>query len=277
MLSLKIHDGACDKCVSRTKNNYYHSAANMMQNVYAPAETAIARRDDVIQLLVGLGVDVNLRTKQAQIYSDDSDEAKRTLLDWVRFAIQSLSKQISQAKCDPLSWSHQSAFSGWKDYHSTLTRNIAVRAAEAETASTDRTKLLRDLKDAMEYFVEVEQLLVAHQAKSRQDAQQDQQMDSPTSAVPAELPDITSSNQRTEYARHGSRYNSDFVPKHLMLLYDELYDACFNGDNNKIQQLCLPPPGSKVEPIQISVQTADPDNRWSSAGESDVAPENVVD
>ncbi|KAG9040729.1 hypothetical protein FS837_000244 [Tulasnella sp. UAMH 9824] len=36
-------------------------------------------------------------------------------------------------------------------------------------------------------------------------------------------------------------YGTDYPGTHLIPLYDELYEACWNGDNDKIRALCLPP------------------------------------
>ena len=44
------------------------------------------------------------------------------------------------------------------------------------------------------------------------------------------------------------------VPQEKVPFYEELYEACWNGDDGKIRELCIPPPpGStrKVAPIQI--------------------------
>lgn len=40
--------------------------------------------------------------------------------------------------------------------------------------------------------------------------------------------------------------------------YDALYEACWAGDNEKIEELCLPRKGTKLDkaPIQIAVATA---------------------
>ncbi|KAF8629466.1 hypothetical protein AX15_003428, partial [Amanita polypyramis BW_CC] len=46
------------------------------------------------------------------------------------------------------------------------------------------------------------------------------------------------------------------VLPHLVPRYHELFEACLNGDNDKIQALCLPPEGADnaVLPLQITVQ-----------------------
>lgn len=44
------------------------------------------------------------------------------------------------------------------------------------------------------------------------------------------------------------------IPEEKVPLYEELYEACWNGDDDKIRELCLPPPEGttrKVAPIQI--------------------------
>jgi hypothetical protein len=47
------------------------------------------------------------------------------------------------------------------------------------------------------------------------------------------------------------------IPAHLKVLYDELYEACWTGDNGTIQELCLPKHlAEDKEPIQISVLTS---------------------
>ena len=63
--------------------------------------------------------------------------------------------------------------------------------------------------------------------------------------------------QTSGYIRHvRNSFSEPPVPAHLKVLYDELYDACWTGDNAAIQELCLPKHLSDgKEPIQISVQT----------------------
>lgn len=58
------------------------------------------------------------------------------------------------------------------------------------------------------------------------------------------------------YARH-TKLSTVLIPAHLKVLYDELYEACWTGDNATIQELCLPKHlAEDKEPIQISVQAS---------------------
>lgn len=45
--------------------------------------------------------------------------------------------------------------------------------------------------------------------------------------------------QESGYFHHG-KFTTTPVPAHLKVLYDELYEACWTGDNASIQELCLP-------------------------------------
>ena len=56
------------------------------------------------------------------------------------------------------------------------------------------------------------------------------------------------------------RYNRTNLPHHSVPRYHELYEACFKGDNEKIQALCLPPDGVQVDetPLRITVQLGEP-------------------
>ena len=72
--------------------------------------------------------------------------------------------------------------------------------------------------------------------------------------------------QTSSYIRHVS-YSTTPVPAHLKVLYDELYQACWTGDNASIQELCLPKHLlDGKEPIQISVQTTFKDSFTSMNG-----------
>jgi hypothetical protein len=76
--------------------------------------------------------------------------------------------------------------------------------------------------------------------------------------------------QTSGYIRHvWYSYSTNLVPAHLKVLYDELYQACWTGDNATIQELCLPKHISDdKEPIQISVQTTFDDSITPMSGMS---------
>ena len=60
------------------------------------------------------------------------------------------------------------------------------------------------------------------------------------------------------YIRLG-KYTTTPVPIHLKVFYDELYEACWKGDNASIRELCLPKQVAEgKEPIQIQVVMQSP-------------------
>lgn len=67
------------------------------------------------------------------------------------------------------------------------------------------------------------------------------------------------------YSLLGATYSREFVPMHMVRLYDDnLFDACFFCNNGKIQQLCLPLDDvqSPQYPLQIAVVALDRDDLW---------------
>ncbi|KAG8944600.1 hypothetical protein FRC00_010508, partial [Tulasnella sp. 408] len=50
------------------------------------------------------------------------------------------------------------------------------------------------------------------------------------------------------YSLFKPEYGEDYPGTHLIPLYDELYEACWNGDNDKIRALCLPPNDETLPP-----------------------------
>ncbi|KAG8950958.1 hypothetical protein FRC04_007022 [Tulasnella sp. 424] len=50
------------------------------------------------------------------------------------------------------------------------------------------------------------------------------------------------------YSLFVAGWGEDYPGTHLIPLYDELYEACWNGDNDKIRALCLPPKNDTAPP-----------------------------
>ncbi|KAI0337566.1 ankyrin [Trametopsis cervina] len=115
------------------------------------------------------------------------------------------------------------------------------------------------------YFSEVENLLVAHSAKTATELFSSEGKDNAdTSGRHIYVPDIPSQSQNATgsgfagrektFYRHGATYGHQAVPKTTIPLYEELFAACYEGDNAKIKQLCMPQHSQKTPdtPIQIS-------------------------
>jgi hypothetical protein len=97
-------------------------------------------------------------------------------------------------------------------------------------------------REAMEYFTLAESVLRDHGATF------------PEGELTSEQP-ATVTYQGSGYLRHG-KHTTTPVPVHLKVFYDELYEACWEGDNATIRELCLPKQVAEgKEPIQITVHT----------------------
>jgi hypothetical protein len=108
-----------------------------------------------------------------------------------------------------------------------------------------------------DYYTRAEAILRFHSATSPQAPQSgvtlgEQAFGAPTSFAQRYHNPIP---QGSGYLRHG-KLSTPVILAHLKVFYDELYEACWTGDNGLIQDLCLPRHTAEgKEPIQISVQT----------------------
>ncbi|KAF8169046.1 hypothetical protein K438DRAFT_1921395 [Mycena galopus ATCC 62051] len=242
-----------------------------------PVETALCHRDDIVPLLVDLGGEFNVGVKKALMIN--RPEYRRTLVDWVQWALRNLAENISSLndKINPSEISASSALPGWKGYVQTLEANVNISLAEYRRQQmtpswkeTSRNKLI----DIREYYTDMEKFLLERGAQ-------------PWSAV---YPDKVSTASEAKIDLSGSRiglfnrqktdtseiqylrllsWNQEPVPVFLNALYDQLFDACFTGDNDKIQELCLPAakPAKDATLLQITVAGADEGgNRYSRSG-----------
>jgi hypothetical protein len=228
-----------------------------------PVEVAIACHDDVLELLVALGADVNLPTKQAKLHRQ-SPSYHRSLLDWVRFAIQSTSNDISR-KQSVKAKSEGPAVSAWKGYHADLVRANEIVKEKQSASTKNKDQVLLELTETKDHFVDVERLLVSRHAKTWDEIYPDEKSTAIQSSTPST---VAAFEEKSRYVRLTQGYGRDFVPQHIWPLYDELYEACFTGNNEKVRQLCLPTDGTKTQkhPLQISVQMTHPTNEWMNTG-----------
>ncbi|KAJ6615451.1 hypothetical protein B0H10DRAFT_2164836 [Mycena sp. CBHHK59/15] len=234
---------------------------------YHPVETAMASHDDVVRLLADLGAEINIGVKRALTSSSRPDD-RRTLVEWAAYAVQQIDKQISGLEVkvdDPPSVS----LLGWKGYlaehfRSLKERNRDVLAKAGPTWQDQRREKFREIR---EYFVDTEKFLLERGAKPWSEVYPDNVS---TASDPAlnqfgrvggrRLGGGGDDGYKANYNRMTSSYNHEAVPEFLDARYDELFEACFSGENDKIQELCLPAAVKKnATPLQIIVQAADPD------------------
>ncbi|KAF8169052.1 hypothetical protein K438DRAFT_1730433 [Mycena galopus ATCC 62051] len=246
-----------------------------------PVEIALCQHNDIVRLLVDLGGEFNVGVKMA-LRNNSRPEDRRTLVDWVQWALTNLAERISDLddKINPSEISASSALPGWKGYVQTLEANVKLSLAkyrrEQTTPSweeTSRNKLI----DIREYYTDMEKFLLERGAQPWSAVYPDKvSIASEVKINPSgsriglfnRIGRQKSDTSEIQYLRLGS-WNQEPIPVFLNALYDQLFDACFAGDNDKIQELCLPAakPAKDATLLQITVAAADDGgNRYSRSG-----------
>jgi hypothetical protein len=211
-----------------------------------PVEVALVQRDEVVSLLAALGATIDA-------YVGPSYQPNMTPLQWTSAMLAKLrTPSVSSPTQDPLTGDT------WGQYHAYLA--AVLPAKEDGSVTAPQLHMLRttvvpqlDEEHALEtrdYYARAESILRSY------------------SAVPmpqsVETPTVQTSGQQ-QHTLQGSKYFRHTkvslvpIPAHLKVLYDELFEACWTGDNGVIQELCLPKHLAEgKEPIQISVQISVP-------------------
>lgn len=277
-------------------NRYYLNNQNLRQTSM-PIEVALARHDDVVRLLVALGADVNQPTRDT--CSSDIISGRMTSLDFVRVVATELQEKLSETANTKSAASRTTATSSvpplplgslllpvlsgspsllpapqvkqsldlqWKTkFLEIVTEVNRIQASTYTPAANQNPDIYADLKA---YYEETTSFFTSHGAKT---------------ALELEPTDRISEVQRADMIK-GRIYapqNYNYAPQCLNTpysfwrlglqgtqiayasalngLYEELYTACWEGDNEKIQKLCLPQDGPVIAdtPIAIAVRWGD--------------------
>lgn len=240
------------------RNLYLQHVPEYRSRIHLPIEIALRQCDEVISLLAALGADVDVPIKM----SNTSYTQRLSLLQWTAKAVSLLSSKISpkpiQAPDDlPDSpagdtWSQYRAYLATVLPHSKIedTGSGGSRALYQVPRNAARTLEGVYASAAKDYLTFAESVLRAHGATLPEGASTSEQP--ATCGMGTQTP-LTS--QGSGYIRHG-KYTTTPVPVHLKVYYDELYEACWKGDDASIQELCLPEKVAEgKEPVQIVVQT----------------------
>ncbi|KAJ3512423.1 hypothetical protein NLJ89_g3531 [Agrocybe chaxingu] len=265
----------------------HQEAKNYLDLAYQPVEVALQYHNEIANLLIALGAPVNFPLKHS-LYQYANDEERRSLKDWVDFAISSLRENIRKkvfeelisvekdAEPDPKPDPEAAGWAGFvKKYDAGLTDPDREKweLRNKEKAVKQDRDLRERMEDIKEFLVEIQRMLNQKHAKRWSDLYPD----IPTAAVIEvrhyTLEDIMPKKSKEEeerlYVLVPAGWSEQNVPQHLHPQYDELYEACYAGDNDKIQRMCLPVPGREsapgaLNPLNISVKLKD--RRHSSEG-----------
>ncbi|KAH9057582.1 hypothetical protein EDB87DRAFT_1686168 [Lactarius vividus] len=236
------------------RTGYISQAMDYRARIYFPIETALTRRDEVISLLAVLGANVDAPIKSST--SPHSQVTQHTsLLQWTSKAVSLLgSNTTPKAIQAPDNLPDSPAGDGWRQYRAYLATVLPHCKNEDIGSASSRSTVHSQREDhaaaTKDYFTFAESVLRAHGATLPEGASTSEQPATKT-GIQGPVP-----SQGSGYIRH-TKYSTTPVPVHLKVFYDELYEACWEGDNASIQELCLPKQVAEgKEPIQIVVKTA---------------------
>jgi hypothetical protein len=212
---------------------------------------ALVQFDEVVSLLVALGATVDVSINPP--YVDNM-----TLLQWTAAMLAKLEtlsgpRSVSEPSQEPPignTWAQYKAYfaavlSTREDGGSNVTQRLYLAPNNfASHLDEEHVSATRD------YYARAESILRSH---STMPLQLQQSGEAPTPTLSSLVQQLDTSHG-AKYARH-TKYSTVSIPAHLKVLYDELYEACWTGDNKTIQELCLPKHLAEgKEPIQISAQ-----------------------
>lgn len=221
-----------------------------------PVETAIHRYDPAIFLLVGLGANLNIGTRQSY---ERPWSGTGSLLDAVEGLIKRIDKELEScgqpAEQESMEVDSDNANQPeWKAWVTKLNRAVKDFRERDDKKQCDN-ELIGQRNRMKDYLEEVRALLREKKAKTwdelHPDAKKKEKIDN-------------EDKQKQPPVIPFQVWTSDWwappVPQEKVSLYEELYEACWSGEDDRIRELCLPPPEgtkSKVAPIQIVCKTTD--------------------
>ncbi|KAI0824362.1 ankyrin [Trametes gibbosa] len=246
-----------DRARELRKNAWARRDGDWRAMVYLPVETAIAHLDDVVQLLFDIGAEFNIDVKGSQ--NDRSNpNLHRTILDYIRIIIPALQNETDDmyARIDERSqrgrYREVTALPGWQGERGAYLLKVSEKSYGFENDTEECAEKRVKYFNSIAYLRKVEELLVAHDAKSAKE------LFGPNAKV-------DTSFQGGFYGRSGRNYPSvisyqkmkdeakfEDVPSHLTALYDELFEACRVGDSENIQALCRPKGKIKGKGLQVT-------------------------
>ena len=247
----------------RSNNRWRIFPRSFESKVRFPLEVATAARDEVVHLLAALGADVNIVTGLSALLSQNHPE-RLDLLAWTTKALAYYDAALAKIEDDKKSQGasvapEAPAEDTWSAYRAYVTKMQLFLAKPGVHAQRNQEMDDPDLVGAAKAYLEdVKTTLIKHGATPPPDdasgSKQPAVGEAAGSLLRAQL-----NQQRSGYDRH-TQFTTEPVPLHLKAQYDELFEACWAGDNARIEELCLPRrvPGGSEPPIHISVHASIP-------------------
>jgi hypothetical protein len=232
-----------------------------------PAEVAVASHDDSIHSLVALGAQIDIPT-QVAIANSWNNNGFLSLSDWCNVAVRNTQNILapadvskSLAPSDSCALPTPGGHDTWAAYVASLRKVLSYMKQDQSSESSSGSDLrLDEAKAFSRYIEEVQSLLKASKAKSWNELfPENLAGDSPGSNLLDDHPKAVTTATRPGYRILAGKNGSALIAVHLLPLYDELFEACWIGDNQRIRELCLPSESS-TQPqdlLQITVNAVE--------------------
>ncbi|KAF9460934.1 hypothetical protein BDZ94DRAFT_1264751 [Collybia nuda] len=257
-------------------SSYNFSSSNNLQKIFHPIESAIAAHDDIAQLLIAIGAQVDINCKRAY-----GQMNARSIVDWVKFAVKALDDKIyarrlelgylmSQKETemdavmvgqDPKTWK---AFLAEEEARLARTKQNPKPDTKLQSVQDEITAF----EEVRSYMQEIRTALIARHAKTWKEIYGDNLGIGDTVTHPVIFTPSVKQREPTRGYATLVTYGNHPVPQHQVPQYDELFEACFIGDNDKIQEICLPVKGKhkNLHPLLIQVQINNSTNIYQQSG-----------
>ncbi|CAG8713579.1 15668_t:CDS:2, partial [Acaulospora colombiana] len=248
-----------------------------LQETLFPIEAALAQRNDLVFPLVKLGVDLNRGLSPTKLTILDRI---RACIQYAKNELDALDKAelkvtgLGQPDVLPhTTWvTSTTTFIEWLtvQYKHDIPKALETFKSKAiPEPAEDKVKSVQSfLTEAiyttaskqLKWYTDIESLIVKNGGKSVRDlhptvtetevenwsfAHASRIYNSPRSFGMIASPLPESSLVPVEYKIYRSIYQSETVSSHLQENYARLFEACWMGDNQTIEKLCLPPKGGK--------------------------------
>ncbi|KLO11509.1 ankyrin [Schizopora paradoxa] len=252
------------------QNNTTPHVLDYLQQLALPAETSISALNYLLHLIVPLGAQVSVPINEAFNTSRYNKEACLSLLDFLEKEIKLLNKQLEEAAKDKPKEAKRLEFSQTPKTFLEHRRFIKGKLLEFQASkkesspdSDDSAEKMKSVRVTIAYYEDALKVLRAHNAKTwyeiypEQKPKDEENKPRQISRQDTIVPPEDTSETRQQYRLMTRSYQFNPVLPHQLDLYDALFEAAWTGDNERIQELCLPlKPKSDVQPIQISVTTS---------------------
>lgn len=253
--------------LSRVSNWNSRLDGNHRKVIVMPIENAIARQDPIVHLLIALGADFDSEVRLGLVYEWNKDFAGGTYLDWVRNGIKNIDAHVArlQSTMKEVTGSEEpsdldlGSADDWKVYiaktanDTARARFIQTKASQTDTPDSYKERQKEEARNMLrhkEYLQGVEALFVSLNARSVLEVK----VDKPRQKVLEKTKSASYSYSRDGTPNRWGSHNSLKVAPSAVPFYDELFQAVWDSDHGRIQELCLPKEGSKREPLQITVR-----------------------